>query len=128
MLDYKIMADTDSMYNTPPCWAIYFCGLVFKKLLAEGGLEAMQKRNIEKAAVLYDTIEASGGFYSSPVSPDVRSNMNVPFTIPSNPELEAEFVKGAAARDLVRLPLKMVSLCLHSSASAGLVSAGLVAM
>lgn len=48
MLDYKIMADADSMYNTPPCWSMYVCGLVFKKLLAEGGLPAMQERNEAK--------------------------------------------------------------------------------
>lgn len=49
MLDYKIMADADSMYNTPPCWSMYVCGLVFKKLLAEGGLPAVQERNEAKA-------------------------------------------------------------------------------
>jgi phosphoserine aminotransferase len=48
MLDYKVMADSDSMYNTPPCWAIYVCGLTFKKLLRDGGLEAMQQRNQSK--------------------------------------------------------------------------------
>lgn len=48
MLDYKVAADNDSMYNTPPCWSIYVCGLVFKKLLAEGGLAAMQERNESK--------------------------------------------------------------------------------
>lgn len=53
--------------------------------------------------MLYDTIEASGGFYNSPVDPAVRSRMNVPFTIPSNTDLEPEFIKGAAAQGLVRL-------------------------
>lgn len=48
MLDYKVTADADSMYNTPPCWSMYVCGLVFKKLLAEGGLKAMQERNEAK--------------------------------------------------------------------------------
>jgi phosphoserine aminotransferase len=48
MLDYKTMADTDSMYNTPPCWSMYVCGLVFKKLLREGGLEGMEERNNAK--------------------------------------------------------------------------------
>jgi phosphoserine aminotransferase len=48
MCDYTIMAESDSMYNTPPCWAVYVCGLVFKKLLAEGGLDAVQQRNITK--------------------------------------------------------------------------------
>lgn len=184
MLDFATMAETGSMYNTPPCWAIYVCGLVFKKLLREGGLEGMQSRNAEKvgrppphalaaeleerallhavrarccitwaslcvrfaprgrtfsgtpahvrltvgaalipgaaaqvplcepgrlaqrghsqAAKIYDAIAASGGFYNSPVDPAVRSMMNVPFTIPSNPDLEAAFVKEAAASNLVR--------------------------
>ena len=52
MLSYKTMAETESMYNTPPCWAIYVCGLAFKKLLAEGGLEAMQQRNTDKVRQL----------------------------------------------------------------------------
>jgi phosphoserine aminotransferase len=56
MLDYKTHADNDSMYNTPPCWTIYMCGLVFDKLLREGGLAAVQQRNQAKAKVLYDAI------------------------------------------------------------------------
>lgn len=103
MLDYKVTADADSMYNTPPCWSMYVCGLVFKKLLADGGLAAVQERNESKAKLIYDAIAESGGFYSSPVDPAVRSCMNVPFTIPSNPELEAEFIKEAGAAGLKTL-------------------------
>nr|QKY14866.1 phosphoserine aminotransferase (SERC) [Polytomella parva] len=103
MLDYKIHADNDSMYNTPPCWSIYMCGLVFEKLLSLGGLEAVQKINEEKAAVLYNTISGSNGFYNSPVDPAVRSLMNVPFTIPSKPDLEKVFIKEAGKLDLIQL-------------------------
>jgi hypothetical protein len=55
MLDYKVMADNDSLYNTPPCWTIYVCGLVFQHLLRNGGLEAAQKRNAAKAKVCFVT-------------------------------------------------------------------------
>ncbi|EFJ48056.1 hypothetical protein VOLCADRAFT_81234 [Volvox carteri f. nagariensis] len=103
MLDYKIHVENDSMYNTPPCWSIYICGLVFEKLLKLGGLEAMQKLNEEKAAVLYDAIASSNGFYSSPVDPAVRSLMNVPFTIPSQPDLEKVFVKEAEKAGMLQL-------------------------
>jgi phosphoserine aminotransferase len=103
MLDYKTQAENDSMYNTPPCYAIYICGLVFARLLALGGLEAVQAANQEKAAVLYDAIAASNGFYNSPVDPAARSAMNVPFTIPSSPDAEKAFVKEAEAAGLVQL-------------------------
>ena len=81
MFDYKLMADNDSMYNTPPCWTLYTSGLVFKKLLKMGGLEAVEKMNIEKAAMLYDAIDGSDGYYVSPVDEKYRSLMNVPFTL-----------------------------------------------
>ena len=103
MLDYKTMADDGSMYNTPPCWAIYVCALVFARMLAGGGLGAVRAANVAKAGVLYDAIAASNGFYASPVDPAARSQMNVPFTIPSAPELEKEFVAGAAAKGMVQL-------------------------
>lgn len=103
MLDYKIHVENDSMYNTPPCWAIYICGLVFDKLLKMGGLEAMQKLNEQKAAILYDAIEGSNGFYHSPVDKAARSLMNVPFTIPSNPDLEKAFIKEADKAGMLQL-------------------------
>lgn len=103
MLDYKTQAENDSMYNTPPCWAIYICGLVFERLLKLGGLEAVQRVNRQKAQVLYDAIAASNGFYNSPVDPAVRSAMNVPFTIPSSPDLEKAFIKEADKAGLVQL-------------------------
>lgn len=103
MLDWQTQVENGSMYNTPPCWAIYICGLVFRQLVKEGGLAAVQQRNAAKAAVLYDTIAASGGFYSSPVEASVQSKMNVPFTIPSNSDLEKAFVKEAEKLGLVQL-------------------------
>lgn len=71
--------------------------------LLTGGLEAVQKANVAKAKVLYDTIAGSNGFYVNPVDPSCRSLMNVPFTIPSNPDLEKAFVKEAEKLNMVRL-------------------------
>lgn len=102
MLDYKVCADNDSMYNTPPCYSIYICGLVFAKLLAMGGLEAVEKINIEKANLIYDAIAESDGFYKCPVDPAVRSLMNIPFTM-DTPDLEKQFLKDAAADGLIQL-------------------------
>ncbi|KAF5830934.1 phosphoserine aminotransferase [Dunaliella salina] len=103
MLDYKTHAENESMYNTPPCYAMYVCGLVFEHLLKKGGLEAVYANNVEKAKILYDAIEASNGFYNNPVDPACRSLMNVPFTIPSNPELEKAFIKEAEKLNMVQL-------------------------
>lgn len=103
MLDYKTMADDGSLYNTPPCWSIYMCGLVFAKMLADGGLSAVLKANEAKANVLYDTIAQSNGFYNSPVDPAVRSLMNVPFTIPRSADLEKEFIAEASKARMVQL-------------------------
>ena len=72
MFDYKLMADNDSMYNTPPCWTMYTSGLVFKKLIKMGGLEAVEKMNIEKAAMLYDAIDGSDGYYVNPRGREVQ--------------------------------------------------------
>lgn len=94
-LQYKIHADNDSMYNTPNCWAIYCIGKVFKYLKSIGGLEAMEKRNQEKAKVLYDFLDSSKMFKGT-VDKDVRSLMNVPFVTASE-ELDAEVVKATKA-------------------------------
>ncbi|KAL2652971.1 hypothetical protein R1flu_021099 [Riccia fluitans] len=102
MFDYKVHADNKSLYNTPPCFTIYVCGLVFEDLLANGGLEAAERRNLEKAKILYDAIDGSDGFYKCPVEKSVRSLMNVPFTMQTM-ELEAEFIKAAAAERMVQL-------------------------
>jgi len=99
--DYKTVADNDSMYNTPPTYAIYIAGLVFQWLKAQGGLTAMAERNRAKAAVLYDFLDSSA-FYASPVQRDCRSLMNVPFKL-RDEALDAAFLKGAGARGLLQL-------------------------
>ena len=99
--DYKTVADNDSMYNTPPTYAIYIAGLVFRWLKAEGGLAAMAERNRAKAALLYDHLDASA-FFNSPVQRDCRSLMNVPFKL-RDEALDAAFLKGADERGLLQL-------------------------
>ncbi len=101
MLRYKTHADAGSLYNTPPAYNIYVCGLVFKWLKKNGGLEAMAKKNEEKAKILYDFLDQSKMFHGTVVEKD-RSLMNVPFVTGSD-ELDAEFVKAAAAEGLVSL-------------------------
>ncbi|EGV20472.1 3-phosphoserine/phosphohydroxythreonine transaminase [Thiocapsa marina] len=101
MLDYKVQADNDSMYNTPPTYAWYLAGLVFDWLKGIGGLEAMGKINARKAELLYKTIDDSG-FFKNPVEPASRSWMNVPFTL-ANPELDDTFIKEAKAANLTTL-------------------------
>ncbi|HSP01648.1 MAG TPA: 3-phosphoserine/phosphohydroxythreonine transaminase [Thioalkalivibrio sp.] len=101
MFDYKIHADNDSMYNTPPTYGWYLAGLVFQWLQGLGGLEAMGEINRRKAEKLYAAIDGSA-FYSNPVRLDCRSWMNVPFTL-ADPELDAVFLKEAADMGLVTL-------------------------
>ena len=100
------------MYNTPPCWAIYICGLVFNHMLRNGGIDAMQKTNQAKAKILYDAIDGSDGFYVNPIAKKNRSNMNVPFTIPASQELEAVFLKEAAAAGMVSPLSLLIIFCL----------------
>jgi phosphoserine aminotransferase len=99
--DYKTVADNESMYNTPPTYAIYIAGLVFQWIKARGGLAAMEAHNKAKAAVLYDYLEGSS-FYSSPVDKACRSLMNVPFRL-KDEALDDAFLKGAQARGMVQL-------------------------
>jgi phosphoserine aminotransferase len=101
MFNYKIQADSDSMYNTPPTYAWYLAGLVFQWLKQQGGLTAMAEVNERKAKKLYDAIDASG-FYTNPVAPECRSNMNVPFTL-ANAELDATFLEEAKKEGLTTL-------------------------
>ena len=101
MLRYKIHADADSLYNTPPCYGIYICGKVFKWLKKMGGLEEMQRRNVEKAKILYDYLDSSKLFHGT-VEPSSRSLMNVPF-VTGDKELDAKFVKEAEAAGFVNL-------------------------
>ena len=92
-LDYRLHAENGSMYNTPPTYGIYICGLVFKWLLKEGGLEARKANNEKKAKILYDYLDSSK-FFKPYVDKDSRSLMNVTFRTPSD-EIDAEFLEGA---------------------------------
>lgn len=95
MLKYKIHADNDSLYNTPPAYGIYICGKVFNWVKNLGGLEAMKKHNEEKASILYNYLDSSSMFKGTVVKKD-RSLMNVPFVTGSD-ELDAKFVKESKA-------------------------------
>jgi len=99
--DYGEQAAADSMLNTPPTYAIYIAGLVFKWIKARGGLAAMEAHNRAKAALLYDYLD-SQDFFSSPIAKDCRSLMNVPFRL-RDATLDAKFLEGAQARGLVQL-------------------------
>ncbi|MGB5685683.1 MAG: 3-phosphoserine/phosphohydroxythreonine transaminase, partial [Candidatus Electrothrix sp.] len=98
MLSYKTHADKGSMFNTPPTFAIYCVGRVLNWLKEQGGVVAMQQRNEEKAALLYEAID-SNDFYQGHAEKASRSLMNVTFNLPT-PELEAEFIAEAAALGL----------------------------
>jgi len=102
MLDYKVHADNDSMYNTPPTYAMYIAGLVFQWLKKNGGIAAMEANNIAKARLLYAAIDASDGFYTCPVAVSDRSRMNVSFTL-KDAALDGAFVKQAEAMGLLQL-------------------------
>jgi len=101
MLKYKIQADSNSLYNTPPAYGIYICGKVFKWIKSMGGLEAMKLHNEKKAAILYDFLDQSKLFNGTVVKED-RSLMNVPF-VTGDEELDAKFVKEAKAAGFVNL-------------------------
>jgi len=103
MLDYRLQAENDSLYNTPPVFAIYVLMLVCRWLKQDvGGLAAMDKLNREKAKLLYDVIDKNPDFYRGHARPDSRSQMNVTWRLPSE-ELEAAFIKAAKERDLIEL-------------------------
>ncbi|HZK22222.1 MAG TPA: 3-phosphoserine/phosphohydroxythreonine transaminase [Oscillospiraceae bacterium] len=101
MMNYKIMADSDSLYNTPPCYTIYICKLVLDWIKSIGGLAAMKDRNEKKAKLLYDFLDSSNLFKGTVIKED-RSLMNVPF-ITGSEELDAKFVKEATDAKLVNL-------------------------
>jgi phosphoserine aminotransferase len=101
MFDYKTHAENESMYNTPATFAMYTAGLVFKWLKTNGGLAAMEMTNREKAGLLYGKIDA-GDFYNSPVAPENRSLMNIPFTL-MDAALDEAFLKGAKEAGLLQL-------------------------
>jgi phosphoserine aminotransferase len=101
VMDYKAQADADSMLNTCATYSIYVAGLVFKWLKQQGGLAAMEKKNVEKAKLLYDFLDGSR-FFKNPVAQEDRSRMNVPFTL-KDARLDEEFLKGAVKEGMVQL-------------------------
>lgn len=101
LLDYKVLAEENSLLNTPPCWSIYIVGLVLKWLKGLGGLEAIYQRNKIKAEMVYQAIDESDGFYRGHAKAD-RSLMNVTFRLPT-PELEDLFAAEAKKRDMIGL-------------------------
>ena len=101
LMEYNTIADNDSMYNTPPTFSIYVLGLVLEWIDSMGGLEVMQKKNEEKAKLLYDYLDTSD-FYKAHSDKDNRSLMNVTFTCP-NKDLDAQFVKESIAAGMSNL-------------------------
>ena len=101
MMDYKVMADNDSMYNTPPTYSIYMCGLILDWIKNLGGVDAIEKINIEKAAILYNYLDESSLFKGCAEKED-RSLMNATF-VTGNPELDDKFVKEAKANGFVNI-------------------------
>jgi phosphoserine aminotransferase len=101
LLDYKALAEENSLLNTPPCWSIYITGLVLKWLKGIGGLTEIARRNQAKAGLVYQAIDESGGFYRGHAKAD-RSVMNIPFRLPSEP-LEEQFASEAKKTGLIGL-------------------------
>jgi phosphoserine aminotransferase len=101
LLDYKILANENSLLNTPPCWSIYIVNLVLKWAKGLGGLEAIYQRNKTKAEMVYKTIDESGGFYRGHAKAD-RSIMNITFRLPTE-ALEEQFAAEAKKQDLIGL-------------------------
>jgi phosphoserine aminotransferase len=99
LLDYRLLAENKSLYNTPPTFSVYVVGLVLKWILGLGGLAAVERRNAEKADLLYRAIDESGGFYRGHAQADSRSAMNVTFKLPSE-ELDKAFAKQSTAAGL----------------------------
>jgi phosphoserine aminotransferase len=99
--DWRLVAENESMYNTPPTYAIYIAGLVFQWLKRQGGVAAMEQRNIAKAAMLYEALDADD-FYRNRVDPAYRSRMNIPFYL-RDETLNEQFLAGAKARGLLQL-------------------------
>ena len=101
LMDYKLMAEKDSMYNTPSAFAIYMCGLVLEWVDQNGGVEAMYERSIEKSQLIYDYLDNSD-FYKAAADKESRSRMNVTFTTP-NKDLDAKFVKESIEAGMTNL-------------------------
>jgi len=102
IFDYRSHVARDSMLNTPPTWNWYLAGLMFKWMLAQGGVEAFARLSVAKSSAIYDAIDGSGGFYRNEVATAVRSRMNIPFFLPSE-ELNTRFVSESKAAGLLAL-------------------------
>jgi phosphoserine aminotransferase len=102
ILDYKTYAEHDSLWNTPATFSVYLANLVLKWLQRQGGVAGIERVNVEKARLLYDAIDGSGGFYVNRVQPRHRSRMNVPFSL-RDAKLDAAFLSEAAERGLAQL-------------------------
>jgi phosphoserine aminotransferase len=103
VFDFATIAKDNSLYNTPPSFAIYAMSLVFDWIIANGGVEEMERRAIKKSSLLYNTIDQSEGFYINSVEKDCRSRMNIVYRIKNNETLENDFVKQAKALGLLGL-------------------------
>jgi len=101
VLNYKLMAEADSMLNTPPTFSVYLAGLTFKWILERGGLKGIEKLNIRKSKLLYDYLDGQD-FYANPIAKEDRSRMNVPFRLRDD-KLDAKFLQEAEARGLSQL-------------------------
>ncbi|XP_071777012.1 phosphoserine aminotransferase [Centroberyx gerrardi] len=106
ILDYKVQAGNNSLYNTPPCFSIYIMGLVLEWIKNNGGTAAMETLNKQKSSMIYDIVDGSNGFYVCPVDMACRSRMNVPFRVgkkQGDEALEKEFLDGASKRGMISL-------------------------
>jgi phosphoserine aminotransferase len=105
VLQYRTHIREHSLYHTPPTFAVYVVGLVLEWIESEGGVAAIEKRNVSKAKLLYDAIDGSGGYYTCPIDRDSRSQMNVTFRVAQgNVDLENKFASAARAEKLIGLP------------------------
>ncbi|GIX71859.1 phosphoserine aminotransferase [Caerostris extrusa] len=106
VFDYKITASNKSLYNTPPTFSVYVLGLVFKWVLTNGGISAMDKISAVKSSLVYEVLDASNGFYHSVIKKENRSRMNIPFRIggpAGSDELETKFLNEAKSRKMISL-------------------------
>ena len=104
VMDWKLAAEQNSMYNTPPCYGIYMIGLYLKYMKAHGGVKEFYSRSLEKSRLIYDAIDTSKGFYTTKVHSSCRSRMNVPLSVrQGDGALEKQFLKEAEALGMVHL-------------------------
>ncbi|XP_013867184.1 phosphoserine aminotransferase [Austrofundulus limnaeus] len=106
VLDYKVQAEMNSLYNTPPCFSIYIMALVLEWIKNNGGSAAMETLNKQKSSMIYDIIDSSNGFYVCPVDKSCRSRMNLPFRVgkkEGDEALEKKFLEGASKRGMISL-------------------------